>query len=125
MSNSKKSAAKKEVKKPENNFIKLSESGDSVKGIYKGFGKNKYGLYMEIKIGNSDKRLNLKSAVLHSLIKTNINSFVDKENELEVEIIRGEKAKGKEYINYQVFIDGKELTGSQSGMSAKDIIEII
>ena len=105
-------------------FAVLKNEGDSIEGVYQSFGKNKYGTFITLKTASGIKNMSVQNAVLNSLIKTNIDLFIDNENLIKVKFIRGKKAVGKKYILFDAFVEGEQLKGTQSEMSARDIKEI-
>ncbi len=88
-------------------FVKLKDN-ETLKGIFAGFGKNQYGIFIKI-LENAKlktaKCLSLNT-VLKNIIKANLDMFDEGTN---IEIKRHGKAKGKKYIVYTVNLNGKEL----------------
>lgn len=116
--------SKKSVKTEKPEFVNLHKEGESIKGVYICFGKNKYGTFITIKTEKGLKNISLQNIVLKSLIQTNIDRFIDNENSIQVEFVRGKKAVGKKYIMFDAFVEGEQLQGTQNEMSARDIKDL-
>jgi hypothetical protein len=95
---------------------------EKISGTFIGFGKNQYGVYLKIENNKSIYAVNVKNSVLKNLIKSNLDLF----NEgVKIEIERVGKAKGKKYILYKIYIEGKEISSYDNNLSKDRLIELL
>ena len=100
--------AKKKEQKEDLKFIKWSEA-DSISGTVNSFLENKYGVALVIQTESGLQPVPIPH-VLGNLLKVNLSKV--KLNETEIEIINLGKPDGKEYYDFELYLDGEKMVSS-------------
>lgn len=104
-------------------FVNLKD-GEKIKGVFAGFGKNTYGVFIKILSDKKSKTAKCLSlgTVLKNVIKANLELF---EEGKEIEISRIGKQKGKKYIIYDVILENKLLESRNFDLSFDDVKNLL
>lgn len=103
------------------NFIKLKD-GETFEGKFVSFGENRYGVFMVLTKNKKEYAININNTVLKNLIKMNIEKFNEGANIL---ITRQGKVKGKNYIIFEIFINGEKIESSSKYLSRDEVIRLL
>lgn len=104
-------------------FIKLME-GDTIEGTFIGFGKSQFGAYIKIQNKAGINKVSINATVLNNIFKTNIEKFIDKENESVITITKLDKPAGKKYYKFEVYLNDELLESTNDDLSASDLKEM-
>lgn len=113
---------KQPVTKKEFQFTSLKD-GQGVKGLFVGFGKNRFGVFIKLDTEKKIEAINLKNSVLKNIIKNNLDLL--EENQTEILIERIGKPKNKNYVIYEVYLNGEKLSSSTYELDKERVKDLL